>query len=523
MKLVTFEKYSYNLNIIYSNYNTSKLSFLCLILVFFILFFNISINYLINFTNDDSYFYLKTALTFALEGKSSFDGINPTNGYHPLWFLLVSIIYKSCLIFGFSSNEFLLRIIFVATSLINLLTLFFVRKIIKEVNRQPNTFIFIVTFLLLVPFVLFYLVGLEVQVFILTLVILIYLLLKFIKYGLNKFLIIYISCTFSLLFLARVDIFWYVIVSVFIFTVNYKREQLLGMLQTLVIPLLIIIIYVIINKINFQTYYPISSYYKLSFNVLENFRFFPLPQKDPINFALLLLISFFTGIYYLNKTYKKLKNNDVLRLIEWLNIAFLIFLFLNFLINSNGAREWYYSFPMFTSILMFSMTIAGTKYEKLIILSIIIFNIFYFLIFRSYYYNHISAYNFANKIKKLLPEEVKIYQIDYSGLIAFFSGKRIINGDGLINSYEYYEAIKSGKLLDYLQNIKPDYFVFYSFTNPILDDIFLYHFDVLKTYEIRIPTKNLVLIEPFLYGGIFRRKVGNFYLLKLNEFEVIRH
>jgi hypothetical protein len=37
------------------------------------------------FTRDDAYYYFKVAQNIS-EGKgSTFDGINPTNGYHPLW------------------------------------------------------------------------------------------------------------------------------------------------------------------------------------------------------------------------------------------------------------------------------------------------------------------------------------------------------------------------------------------------------------------------------------------------------
>src|SRR5665213_3942255 len=42
---------------------------------------------------DDFYYYYLTAKHFAATGFSSFDGIVPTNGYHPLWML--SLIHIS--------------------------------------------------------------------------------------------------------------------------------------------------------------------------------------------------------------------------------------------------------------------------------------------------------------------------------------------------------------------------------------------------------------------------------------------
>jgi len=54
-----------------------------LLSLFFLIFWLIvPVEYLIKFTSDDSYFYLKTALNFSIGNGSSFDGINLTNGLH---------------------------------------------------------------------------------------------------------------------------------------------------------------------------------------------------------------------------------------------------------------------------------------------------------------------------------------------------------------------------------------------------------------------------------------------------------
>lgn len=500
---------------------------LIILFLFFALIFAWSylpIEYLLKFTNDDSYFYLKTALVFAREGKSSFDGINLTNGYHPLWFILLSFVYKFCLILGLNSGELLLRITFIFTSLINLVSLLFVYKFTKGSLYLINKSTHIIIYLLLIPLVLFYLIGLEVQIFILTLIILIYLLSKVFKGETDKILKVFLSFIFSILFLARVDLFWYVIATILFFLIVRNKKLLKAQLKLFIIPLLIFVAYILINKLIFHTYYPISSYYKFSLNVSENLKFFPLPLKDPINFSVLMLIIFFTLFYYLTGTSRITKNYDDIKLLEYLNMAFFLFLIVNFLLNSNGVREWYYTFPMFTSILLFIFSINKIRYHNLIILSVIIFNIFYFLIFRTNYYNHNSAYKFAQRVKELLPKDSIIFQVDYSGLISFFSDMQIINGDGLINSFDYYKTLKEGKLSDYLKKVKPDYIIFYSFENPHRKDTIIYKVRLLSNvYEIRIPNKDLILNEPLLYGGIFRRKVGNFYLLKLNEYKIISY
>src|SRR5678816_1847029 len=45
------------------------------------------------FTRDDAYYYFKVAQNISEGHGSTFDGINPTNGYHPLWMLICIPIF----------------------------------------------------------------------------------------------------------------------------------------------------------------------------------------------------------------------------------------------------------------------------------------------------------------------------------------------------------------------------------------------------------------------------------------------
>src|ERR1700690_3825881 len=46
------------------------------------------------FIRDDAYYYYKIALNIGEGHGSTFDGINPTNGYHPLWMLICIPIFS---------------------------------------------------------------------------------------------------------------------------------------------------------------------------------------------------------------------------------------------------------------------------------------------------------------------------------------------------------------------------------------------------------------------------------------------
>jgi hypothetical protein len=51
------------------------------------------IRWLARLFQDDAFFYLAIARNFASGKGSSFDGIHPTNGYHPLWMFVLSVLH----------------------------------------------------------------------------------------------------------------------------------------------------------------------------------------------------------------------------------------------------------------------------------------------------------------------------------------------------------------------------------------------------------------------------------------------
>ncbi|MEP7220016.1 MAG: hypothetical protein ABI876_13925, partial [Bacteroidota bacterium] len=49
------------------------------------------LEWLLGVVPDDAFYYLQIARHIAASGHSTFDGINPTNGYHPAWMLLLTL------------------------------------------------------------------------------------------------------------------------------------------------------------------------------------------------------------------------------------------------------------------------------------------------------------------------------------------------------------------------------------------------------------------------------------------------
>ncbi len=57
-----------------------------------------------------------------------------------------------------------------------------------------------------------------------------------------------------------------------------------------------------------------------------------------------------------------------------------------------------------------------------------------------------GARDFVARIQDHVPEGGRIYQIDGAGFTGFFSERAVVDGDGLVNSYEYARRMREGRL-----------------------------------------------------------------------------
>jgi hypothetical protein len=67
-------------------------------------------NQFLPFFEDDFFYYLVVARNLVHDGVSTFNGIQPTNGYHPLWLLINALLYR---IFGDRESLFVVLVLLV--------------------------------------------------------------------------------------------------------------------------------------------------------------------------------------------------------------------------------------------------------------------------------------------------------------------------------------------------------------------------------------------------------------------------
>ena len=92
---------------------------------------------------DDSYFYLQVAWNFARGKGSTFNTIMPTNGYHPLWMLLCSFVFRLI-----PSRPQAVHAVGALIATLNVLTLLVVRRLLRLVadDLWPVAFLLLVAF-----------------------------------------------------------------------------------------------------------------------------------------------------------------------------------------------------------------------------------------------------------------------------------------------------------------------------------------------------------------------------------------
>jgi hypothetical protein len=73
--------------------------------------------------------------------------------------------------------------------------------------------------------------------------------------------------------------------------------------------------------------------------------------------------------------------------------------------------------------------------------------------------DQIATAGFVADLKKHVPEGAPIFQFDGSGYVGYFADRNVIDGDGLVNDYAYANRLSSGGLASYLDDERVCYFI----------------------------------------------------------------
>ncbi len=423
---------------------------------------------LLNWYYDDSFFYFKIAQNVAHHGVFSFDGINLTNGFHPLW--LLTLVPPMYLLEG-SSPEVITRILFLGESGLLIVTLVLLNRICRKIfNRDRYAgFLSLSLYLFLTGLDSY---GQEAHLYGFLCVLLLSILQSKSEYHYKE--VVSIACLVCLLFLTRIDslIFFF---PVFIFISNFKTRSKIEFRQHVTVYILVfavILLYFGINIWVFGHIKTISAHLKTNWDIGSNINsyklwFFCYNEKVLASWLMALL-----GLVFY---FRRLPGYIIILCAGVITYYLLLVLF-----NTIAIGSWYLVVPYTLTSILFVMLTKDVytyfsrrigilkKVNPCLILAVFViaFMIVHFIIplrlipmrGRS------DGYRIAIDLRRF-DKRSTLYSVNGCGIMSFFSERRIINGDGLVNNFEYQNYLNGKKLEEYFNQQRVEYYIEYFFEN----------------------------------------------------------
>lgn len=431
-------------------------------------------NQYLSFFADDFYYYLEVAKNFHLKNLLSFDGIHLTNGYHPLWLLLLIGLLKLCR----TTNQLYFITLSALISSINLLIFYFTVKVCSPYFKSKawSGIIGLATGIFSIQIGRS---GMEVILTILFMIILTLYLQENELFLRENRKIILTGFLCSLLVLSRIDsALWVLLFMVYIIDRKSIGETIKNVLSFgmggILVPL-----YLLSNKLIFETWLPISGQIKcMKKGFMPNFDLFialvSIKPQRIIILPTLMLSLYCCACIIKNKLYaeKKLVPHVI-------NIAFVFayFVILSFSTNWNLWSWYLYPFAALipSTAIIIKRVSRSNRYDKMknTIPAILaaLFIAYGFATSIRYYRNlppsNNSIFNTAKRIAEFEKIHEGIYAMgDRAGTPAFMMESPLIQLEGLVMDKKYQKnIIKQKNLIEVLKEYKVDY---YLATNPVM-------------------------------------------------------
>ncbi len=379
---------------------------------------------------DDFYYYLTTAKNFVNLGLISFDKISITNGFQPLWFFFISLV------FSISKNDIIFNsLIIFSIFLFTFLTYFNFKKFFFQNGYGENESHLIAS---LISFLTLFFSknGMEISfaVFFFSLSLL----------YLYKNILIFCLLSF-LTFLSRLEflIFYFLILTNELF-LNKKILNIEYLFKLLLLPLLVIF-YILINLYYYDIPFPESGIAKsLVNNVKFNKETFTFLSSNGYGMKFISIMFYFNclGIFFLFS--KKLKNFTKISL-----LTTLLFFISNSLRSAWPLWTWHFFFLGISSSVLLNdlinlFTLRFKKYSASII-GIFFVSIYLFLFIKNFNINNDHILNIAEKIEKHYSEtSYETYAMgDMAGKVSYLLDKKLIQLEGLVGGKKILRKIQN--------------------------------------------------------------------------------
>jgi hypothetical protein len=454
---------------------------------------------LVSSINDDSFYYLTVAHNIVLGHGSSFDGINLTNGYHPLWMLLLIPIY-----YLITNIDLALRITLVFQTILIFASL---ELLYRELGPIMGRFAFIAVLPMAFYLRFTYLFNsVESPVVILTLAVSLVMFVRVIRYEelehISSWAVVNLGLSLGLLFAARIDYVFFPVVALFMFVGRAILKKQIGSHTIMKAILLILptilcaIVWFAWNWVNFGHIMSISGAMKNTFPAFQS-RIGYWSFQYPEYFVIALMAVGFIALYFSRQLFPGslfLKRSlepyaPILDAVVWLCLGTLLHYGFVSAYGKWAVRFWYFAGYIVTLLVLVALVVAivrdqlnrqsEMRYLQYLFMSLIfavgllvalVSNLWAadqkaqgIIGFQPY------AYQAALWVKENLPGDA-ILGMNDAGTLGYFSERKVVNLDGVINNYEYQDYLRNGRFVQYLNNQKISYLVMNSVSDPkVLD------------------------------------------------------
>lgn len=434
--------------VFFQDQGNKKLSIFVAIVIFSLCLYSLYF-YPTGFNDDDAFFYFTIAYRFVNQGISSFDGLSITNGYHPLWMFALTTFCLPLKVLGIKS----IGAFSVFFSLLVSLVWFLIAK------EGSNLFKVIILGL---SFRSIY--GMETA---LGALLIIYLF-KFSNSVISKKYFSFInSFLIFLLVLTRID--FSIPILILFFQKTSFKEKILNISGFL----LGILFYFLYNYQLTKHIFTISSYLKVSStDILRNLSF----NYSSEILLYIFLFNFFVFISYI-LLLKKLLNKSLLNQSEYQNHIFLALSSQSFILIHSFLSQirWWYAVPSTLSIIYLLDSLIrnypilrnnifrGLSYKNFAGFVFFTSSILSLLIFIRFFDDSLKNREFIIKAKEIINNNEQVYVFDSSGVLSwnFMPKLNVINGDGLVNSFNYMKTYLRGDepILNYFVENNIHYYI----------------------------------------------------------------
>jgi hypothetical protein len=428
---------------------------------------------------DDAYYYLQIAINIA-DGKGvTFDGIHTTNGFHPLWLLLLSLFS----LIPDISRLMMARLTIIIQAFLLMGSLIFIKKIMRGIIDP-----LLIGVLLLIPlyprFFHIFTVGMESGLLIFLMLLFFYTVpdtLKTLKDG-KWFLRSLISgCLLSLIVLTRLDTFFLPLVFfIYTFVSGFRKRNVLrvqipfifvsgGIISTGLVPFLLW------NYYEMGTFATISSLMKVNWGMAMFIPALRYLMTNCFEYYLgIFVIMIFLLVFYRNEDFKRGRTSflNALNIFIFSSITVLVFyaLFVRWALFSYAFASTIPAIILGSSLILvfvqnrFKSAKNRRWFAIVVLISVVIISITMQVISLSRLYKRevLRTYD-AGLWARENTDRDAVFAMKDSGCFGYFSERRTINLDGMVNDFEYQRYLRDGSLDEYLKENEVDYFVQHAF------------------------------------------------------------